>query len=256
MVWCSISASAYDFMVDSIAYDIVNETEVAVSSENSSSPRYSQLSVAVIPETVTNQGITYTVTSIANNAFNGTTTLRSITIPATITAMGDSAFYKCSTLAEVHISSIESWCNMNLTGYYSTPTYYARNLFLNDEEITELVVPDGVTEIKDFVFFNCDGFTTATIPNSVLTIGKCAFANCSNMTSVAIGESVTSIGSAAFEDCRSLVTARVPDSVVDLGGSVFSRCDGLTSVIRHRGQFIFLLHRVVVINHPQVGCQN
>ena len=231
MVWCSISASAYDFMVDSIAYDIVNETEVAVTSENSSSPRYSQLSVAVIPETVTNQGITYTVTSIANNAFNGTTTLRSITIPATITAMGDSAFYKCSTLAEVHISSIESWCNMNLTGYYSTPTYYARNLFLNDEEITELVVPDGVTEIKDFVFFNCDGFTTATMPNSVLTIGKCAFANCSNMTSVAIGESITSIGSAAFEDCRSLVTARVPDSVVNLGGSVFSRCDGLTSVI-------------------------
>ena len=90
---------------------------------------------------------------IANNAFNGTTTLRSITIPSTITAMGDSAFYKCSTLAEVHISSIESWCNINLTGYYSTPTYYARNLFLNDEEITELVVPDGVTEIKDLMIF-------------------------------------------------------------------------------------------------------
>ena len=121
MVWCSISASAYDFMVDSIAYDIVNETEVAVTSENNSSPRYSQLSVAVIPETVTNQGITYTVTSIANNAFNGTTTLRSITIPSTITTVGDSAFSNCNTLAEVHISSIESWCNVNFTDYVDNP---------------------------------------------------------------------------------------------------------------------------------------
>ena len=78
-VLCSISASAYDFMVDSIAYSIVNENEVAVTSESSSIPGYSQLSAAVIPATVTNQGITYTVTSIVANAFRETTSLRSVT---------------------------------------------------------------------------------------------------------------------------------------------------------------------------------
>ena len=231
MVLCSISAFAYDFMVDSIAYNIVNETEVAVTSENSSSPRYSQLSVAVIPSTVTNEGITYTVTSIGANAFRETATLRSVILPPTIAAIGDSAFYKCNTLTGVYISSLEAWCNINFTTLVNNPLCYARHLFLNDQEITELVIPDGVTEIKDYAFANCAGFTTITIPDGVISIGKCAFRYNSNMTSVTIGETVKSIGANAFEYCKKLATVRVPDSVEDLAGGVFSVCDGLTHAI-------------------------
>lgn len=229
-VLCSISASAYDFMVDSIAYSIVNENEVAVTSESSSIPGYSQLSAAVIPATVTNQGITYTVASISANAFRETATLRSVTIPPTITAIGDSAFYKCNTLAEVHISSLESWCNINFTTLVNNPLCYARHLFLNDQEITELVIPEGVTEIKDYAFANCSGFTTITIPDGVLSIGKCAFRYCDKMTSVNLGETVKSIGANAFEYCKKLATVKVPDSVEDLAGGVFAVCDGLTYV--------------------------
>ena len=230
-VLCSISASAYDFMVDSIAYNIVTETEVAVTSENSSTPRYSQLSAAVIPSTVTNQGITYTVTSISANAFRETQTLKSVTIPPTIAAIGDSAFYKCNTLAEVHISSLESWCNINFTELVNNPLCYARHLFLNDQEITELVIPEGVTEIKDYAFANCLSYTTITIPDGVLSIGKCAFRYNSNMTSVNFGETVKSIGAGAFEYCKKLTTVRVPDSVEDLAYGVFAVCDGLTYAI-------------------------
>ena len=243
-VLCSISASAYDFMVDSIAYSIVNENEVAVTSESSSIPGYSQLSAAVIPATVTNHGITYTVASISANAFRETATLRSVTIPPTITAIGDSAFYKCNTLAEVHISSLESWCNLNFSSSVSNPLYYARHLFMNDQEITELVIPDGVTEIKNYAFFLGTGFTTVTIPDCVTSIGNYAFAYCSKVASITIGESVTSIGAGAFQDCRSLVTIKIPDSVVDLGDGVFQRCDGLTSAIignsvKRLGTFLF-----------------
>lgn len=243
-VLCSISASAYDFMVDSIAYNIVNETEVAVTSENSSSPRYSQLSEAVIPSTVTNEGITYTVTSIGANAFRETATLRSVTIPPTIVAVDDSAFYQCSTLAEVHISSLESWCNIDFVKSVNNPVYYARHLFLNDQEITELVIPDGVTEIKDYAFYFCTEFTSVTIPDCVTSIGNYAFGYCSKMTSITIGESVTSIGAGAITDCRSLTTVKIPDSVVDLGDGVFQRCKSLTSVIignsvKRLGTFLF-----------------
>ena len=244
MVLCALSASAYDFMVDSIAYDIVNETEVSVTSENSSSPRYSLLNVAVIPSTVTNQGVTYTVTSIGANAFRGTTSLRSVTLPPTITAIGDSAFYQCSTLAEVHISSLEAWCDINFVKGFNNPVYYARHLFLNDQEITELVIPEGVTEIKDYAFYFCTAFTSVIIPDCVTSIGNYAFGYCSNMTSITIGESVTSIGAGAITDCKSLTTVKIPDSVVDLGDGVFQRCHGLTSVIignsvKRLGTFLF-----------------
>lgn len=238
-VLCSISASAYDFMVDSIAYNIINETEVAVTSENSSSPRYSQLSEAVIPETVTNQGITYTVTSIVANAFRETATLKSVTLPPTITAIGDSAFYKCNTLTGVYISSLEAWCNINFTTLVGNPLCYARHLFLNGQEITELVIPQGVTEIKDYAFSNCAGFTSITIPDGVISIGKYAFRYNSNMTSLTIGETVKSIGANAFEYCKKLPTVRVPDSVEDLASGVFSVCDGLTHAIIGNSVTIF-----------------
>lgn len=231
MVLCSVSASAYDFMVDSIAYNIVNESEVAVTSENSASPSYSQLNAAVIPGTVTHQGITYTVTSIGKNAFREAAALKSITIPPTITTVGDSAFYLCNTLSEVHISSLESWCNMNFSRFIDNPIYYARHLFMNDQEITELVIPEGVTEIKDYVFACCRFFTSVTMPHSVISIGKSAFSYCTALTSVTIGESVKSIGNGAFQDCWKLLTAKVPDSVETLGASAFSNCNALTSVI-------------------------
>lgn len=231
MVLCSISAAAYDFMVDSIAYNIVNETEVAVTSENSASPSYSQLNAAVIPETVTHQGITYTVTSIGKNAFREAAALMSVTIPPTITTVSDSAFYKCNTLAEVHIASLESWCNISFARSIDNPIYYAHRLFLNDQEITDLVIPEGVTEIKDYAFMFCKSLTSVIIPDCVTSIGNSAFSLCTAMTSVTIGESVKSIGNAAFQDCKGLVTVKVPDSVEDLGGSVFSRCDNLTSAI-------------------------
>lgn len=231
MALCTMSASAYDFMVDSIAYNIINETEVAVTFENNSSPRYSQLNVAVIPATVTNAGITYTVTSIGANAFRESTTLSSISIPSTVTAVNDSAFYKCTALAEVHISSLESWCNVTFARYEDNPIYYARRLFLNDEEITDLVIPDGVTEIKDYAFYSCKSSTSVTIPDCVLTIGKSAFGYNSNITSLTIGESVTSIATGAFQGCSKLTTARIPDSVVDLGGGVFQTCQELRSAI-------------------------
>lgn len=68
--------------------------------------------------------------------------------------------------------------NINIVGQYSDPLKYAHKLLLNGTEITELVIPNSVTSIRNSAFHNCTNLTSVTIPNSVTSIGYGAFSNC------------------------------------------------------------------------------
>ena len=138
------------------------------------------------------------VTSIGNSAFYNRSSLTSVTIPDSVTSIGSSAFDYCSGLTAVYISDISSWCNIDFSDYTSNPLRYAKNLYLNGELVTDLVIPDGVESIGSSAFYNCTSLTSVTIPDSVTSIGNYAFAGCSSLTSVTIPDSVTSIGSSAF----------------------------------------------------------
>ena len=135
------------------------------------------------------------VTSIGDYAFSSCTGLTSIEIPNSVTSIGSSAFYSCSGLTAVHISDVSAWCNIDFASSSANPLGSAKNLYLNDELVTELVIPEGVTEIKDYAFENCKGLTSVVIPGSVTRIEYGAFSDCSGLTSVTIPNSVTSIGS-------------------------------------------------------------
>ena len=178
----------------------------------------SNLKTVVISESVTSIGdyafrncgsltsitIPDSVTSIGNEAFFNCSSLTSITIGDSVTSIGSSAFYNCSSLTSVYINDIAKWCKISFNGSISNPLFYANNLYLNNELITTLVVPDSVTSIGNAAFEGCSSLTSITIPDSVTSIGDDAFRGCSSLTSVTIPDSVTSIGIYAFDGCSSL----------------------------------------------------
>ena len=179
------------------------------------------------------------VTSIGSYAFEDCTSLKSIAIPNSITSIGSSAFSKCSALTKVNINSLEKWCSISFSDRFSNPLYYARNLYLNNELITELEIPNSVTSIGRDAFYGCTGLTSIEIPNSVTSIGGDAFYGCTGLTSVTIGNSVTSIGGYAFAGCSGLTSIEIPSSVTSIGNYAFRNCSGLTSIIVDSGNTVY-----------------
>ena len=154
----------------------------------------------------------------------------SYTIHNDTKVIADGVFSNCSSLTSVYITDIEAWCNISFGGYSANPLSYAKNLYLNNELVTELEIPNTVTEIKDYAFWGCDSLTSVVIGDGVTSIGHSAFRECSSLTSITIGDNVTSIGHYAFDYCRSLTSVVIGDSVTSIGSGAFDYCDSLTSI--------------------------
>ena len=166
------------------------------------------------------------VTYIDKMAFYDCSNMTSVTIPSSVTYIGGNAFDGCNGLNEVHITDIEAWCDIE---FDANPLSYAHHLFLNNNEITDLVIPNSMTKIGN-AFTGCTGLKSVIIPKTVTHIGWAAFENCSGLTSVIIPNTVTSIGWSAFSGCSSLTSIIIPNSVTSIGYGAFSGCSGLTNI--------------------------
>lgn len=191
-------AYGYDFVYNNLKYTILSAEDKTVSVAGYSSTTTGNL---VIPQRVSNNAIIYTVTEIGSYAFDGCTGLTSVTIPSSVTSIGWYAFDGCIGLKKVNISSIAAWCGICFSSENANPLFYARHLYMNDEELTDLVIPSEITKVNDYAFDGCTGLKAITIPSSVTSIGDGAFEDCCRLTSITIPSSVTSIGRLAFSGC-------------------------------------------------------
>ena len=212
---------AHDFEVGGIYYWITSSSApytVAVTYKGTSYSEYSNeyTGSVTIPEKVTYNGKTYSVTYIGWSAFRECSGLTSITIPNSVTSISSDAF------------DGTAWYDNQPNGlvYAGKVAYKYKGAM---PENTAIVLEEGTTEIADEAFYNCSGLTSITIPNSVTSIGMEAFSGCTGLTSIEIPNSVTRIGGEAFSGCTGLASVTIPNSVIYLGGT-FRGCSGLTSV--------------------------
>ena len=173
------------------------------------------------------------VTTIGRYAFAGYKMLNELHLPASIVKIGMQAFADSHYLYSANITDLTAWCNITFEDAESNPLWnvpISGGLYLNGAMIRDLVIPDGITEIKDYAFVNNYGLNTITIPDSVTRIGKEAFYMCARVKTVTIGNSVTSIDDKAFASLLYLEQINIPNSVTSIGYMAFVNCESLTEI--------------------------
>ena len=198
---------AYDFQSGDLYYNITSESNpytVEVTYEKDfSCYNYNGLTTAIIPEEVTYNGITYSVTSIGKSAFYWCGNLTNITIPNSVTSIGKYAFDLCSSLIDVTLNSNE------ICGKSYTQESNISHIF--GAQVTKYIIGDNVKIIGKYAFYGCSNLTDVTIGNNVTSIGSYSFSGCSTLTDITIPNSITRIGSYAFYGCSSLTAVYISD---------------------------------------------
>lgn len=225
-VFLPLLANADAVEIDRLWYYLNTEAQTAELTFDQTQYYYSIEDVH-IPERVSYNNVEYRVTSIGHNAFGWSETksvtipnsvtsigeeafvsshnLTTINIPASVTSIGYNAFNGCDGLTYLYIADLSAWCNISFDGYEtSNPIAWAQHVYFNGEEIKELVIPNNVTSIGKSAFIYHPTLTSVTIGNHVTSIGESAFDGCRSLTTAIIGSNVTFIGYGAFQECIKL----------------------------------------------------
>ena len=194
-----------------------------------------------------------TVTELGSCALQWQTPMTALEIPEGVTTLGFQSVQCCANLSSVSlpkslkyvknmafyytgfangkfiIDDLAWWCSIQFEAYSSNPLNYAKHIYKDkDTEITDLVIPEGVTSIGVNAFYHVEGIKSVTFPESLTSIGSAAFYS-TGLETVTIPKGVTEIGGSAFERCGNLKTVTIPEGVTKIGSSAFAY-SGLTEL--------------------------
>lgn len=156
------------------------------------------------------------VTTIGKDSFNGCNAMESVSLPVSLTQIGESAFLYCTSLADVTIPD--------------GVTVIESSTFDGCNALSEIIIPDSVTAINTEAFRMCTGLKSIRLPEKLSEISLNCFGGCTELTEITIPQSVTRIGQNAFSNCRSLNTVTIPENVKEIEREAFIYCSGLTDV--------------------------
>ena len=158
-----------------------------------------------------------------------------ITFPKSLRYCGNGAFHGCEDIKAVHISDMDAYLGIRFEYKMwesngrpgSNPLYYAKDLYLNGELVTEVKVPAYVVMISDYAFANCRSLTSIEA-KGVFLIGDYSFYGCTALQTATFGTWVSEVGRSAFEDCENLTSATIPRWSID--SKAYAGCKSLTEV--------------------------
>jgi hypothetical protein len=222
----ALTASA-SVEIDGIYYNLNSETRTAEVTYGTKE----YLGDIVIPTSVTSDGVTYSVTSIGEEAFEHCR-VTSVDMSNNITSIGHEAFYYCYKLTSITIPA-------NITSL--------ENVIAGCYELTKVEIHSDALVSKDYnwlsggLLYNLFGNSVQefVIGEEVTKIGKCAFWGCKSLTSITIPNSVTTIGSGAFSGCEKLTSITIPSSVTSIEDNPFNACSGLLSIQMEEGNTVY-----------------
>ena len=245
--FCLMAGSAWaqtSFVQGNLKYTITGSNTVSVAKDGV----HSLSGALTIPSSVTYNGTAYTVTAVSDYGF-GSLTITAVTIPGTVTNLGERAFGDCHKLAKITFE--ESTQPLTLVyGYYGSFQYcdadkeviVNRNLTPSENScpfyanVTSAVVGGKATTVADYLFYGQGKMTSISIGNSVTSIGNYAFYDCGapsdeiEMT-LTLSDNLTTIGENAFFSCEALKSLTLPSSLKLIGGSAFSSASIASIVI-------------------------
>ncbi len=167
------------------------------------------------------------VTTIGDSAFAGCDSLMAITIPEGVTTIADSAFAGCDSLRLITVAAgNENYCSVDGILYDRPIT---KILYVPQKISGSVTIPEGVTQIGQFFGF-CANLRSVVIPEGVTIIDTQAFWGCESLTKVKIPSSVTQIGALAFDGCWELTECEIPEGVTTIADGAFRSCNSLTLV--------------------------
>lgn len=164
------------------------------------------------------------VTEIVYGAFCYNDNLKTIRIPSSVKAIGLHAFGDSYGMESVYIEDLAGWCEIE---FVDNPLRWGADLYVNEELVTDLQIPEGVEKIPNIAFMGVSA-TSLTLPETVHTIEYYAFKN-SAIQKAVLSEGLRTIEGQAFYGSK-LQSVTLPDSLTQMEWEAFANCTELESV--------------------------